>query len=86
MIAGQRAAACVGHKPYPDPDPDPDPDPNPNPNPSQANELWRAAGASCRCHTYRVIPTGARTGYIEALENAIPILGADFAYSRRLHN
>ena len=58
---------------------------NPNPNPNQANELWRAAGASCRCHTYRVIPTGARTGYIEALENAIPILGADFAYSRRPH-
>ena len=55
-------------------------------SPKQANELWRAAGARCRCHTYRVIPTGARTGYIEALENAIPILGADFTYSRRLHD
>ena len=48
--------------------------------------MWRAAGVHCRCHTYRVIPTGQQSGYIEALENALPVLGADFSYSRRLHD
>ena len=47
----------------------------------EMNELWRAAGATFFTRTYRVYPTAARTGYIEALANAVPVLAAGEATS-----
>jgi len=58
----------------------------------EANALWRAAGLRCSTRTYRVVPTSARPhcGFIECLDNAVPIahesgVGA-FVWSRTLHD
>lgn len=52
----------------------------------QMNVLWHEAGASAFVRTYRVWPTGERTGFIEALPNARPVRDCEFAYSSVLHH
>ena len=55
----------------------------------EANALWREAGLRCSTRTYRVVPTATRRGFIECLENAVPIShesGAAFVWSRTLHD
>ena len=44
------------------------------------------AGATFFTRTYRVFPTAACAGFVEALTNALPVAGADFTYSRTLHD
>ncbi|KAL1521910.1 hypothetical protein AB1Y20_021560 [Prymnesium parvum] len=54
---------------------------------SQMNQIWQAAGATCFTRVYRVCPTAERAGFIEALEDALPVLAvSSFVYSRSLHD
>ena len=53
----------------------------------EMNAIWADAGAPCFTCTYDIFPTSDRTGFIEALSNAIAVKDVEFfTYSRELHD
>ena len=53
----------------------------------EMNAIWADAGAPCFTCTYDIFPTSERTGFIEALSNAIAVKDVEsFTYSRELHD
>jgi len=53
----------------------------------EMNAIWAQAGAACFTCTYDIFPTTERSGFIEALANAVSVKDVEaFAYSRELHD